>query len=549
MAKYISEFTGIEIDERLSKVNEEFTSEEKEKLAALENYDDSEILAVVGDKVDKVEGKGLSTNDFTNEEKDKLSVLENYDDSGITKSIEDLEENKANAADVYNKEETDTKITEKVAEIVAGAPEEFDTLKEMSDWLTEHSDSAATMNTAIQENTKAITDNTTAIEGNTADIEQNKNNILSAEKAIEINQRSIGMQVSKNVFDLKNWEKSLIGATRGQVEDVENGIKFTHDNSNTATAYTNPYLDSNAKTHKIPVEANTEYILSWETNTVNSGFIRVYFNGQSTYYEDIANTGNINSKKFKTTSVTRYLSLQLRIDTAGESTTFTNIMIREADITDDIYEPYVPSVNERLTVNENDISSLEQHKMGYEYGYAYAKNDTNVGWFKVASFSCPAIGSTLRRATFFVTGVGASNTGVLSVQVTSVTGTTPGIGAIACSWAYNQLTTSGGKYITNIPTDSFKAIGNLDGNMIRVELWCRIDSAYFVLKSRLLNFESRTDFLSISEVEMYSSSTATTEEPTGAVNTISSYNLRKELDNLTARITALEAALSQTQTE
>ena len=203
---------------------------------------------------------------------------------------------------------------------------------------------------------------------------------------------------------------------------------------------------------------------------------------------------------------------------------------------------------ELAEINKSDILSLENNKMGYEYGYAYAKNDTNVGWFKVARFSCPAIGSTLRRATFFVTGVGGSNTGVLSVQVTSVTGTTPGIGAIACSWAYNQLTTSGGKYITNIPIDSFKAIGNLDGNMIRVELWCRIDNAYFVLKSRLLNFESRTDFLPVSEVEMYSSSTATTEEPTGAVNTISSYNLRKELDNLTARITALETALTQTQT-
>lgn len=228
------------------------------------------------------------------------------------------------------------------------------------------------------------------------------------------------------------------------------------------------------------------------------------------------------------------------INSDGDTVTASNIMLRPADITDDTYESYKSSVNERLVEVENDVSSLEQHKMGYEYGYAYAKNDTNVGWFKVASFSCPAIGSTLRRATFFVTGVSGSNTGMLSVQATSVTGTTPGIGAITCSWAYNQLTTSGGKYITNIPIDSFKAIGNLDGNMIRVELWCRIDNAYFVLKSRLLNFESRTDFLPVSEVEMYSSSTATTEEPTGAINTISSYNLRKELDDLTARITALE---------
>lgn len=59
---------------------------------------------------------------------------------------------KADKSDTYTKAETDTKITEKVSEIVAGAPEDFNTLKEMSDWLEAHEDSAATMNSAIQKN-------------------------------------------------------------------------------------------------------------------------------------------------------------------------------------------------------------------------------------------------------------------------------------------------------------------------------------------------------------------------------------------------------------
>lgn len=50
-------------------------------------------------------------------------------DTKILESINELEINKANKSDVYNKTETDKVITEKVAEIVAGAPEEFDTLK------------------------------------------------------------------------------------------------------------------------------------------------------------------------------------------------------------------------------------------------------------------------------------------------------------------------------------------------------------------------------------------------------------------------------------
>lgn len=57
----------------------------------------------------------------------------------------------------YTKQQTDTKITEKVAEIVADAPQDFDTLKEISDWIDSHEDSAAAMNSAIQANATAIT--------------------------------------------------------------------------------------------------------------------------------------------------------------------------------------------------------------------------------------------------------------------------------------------------------------------------------------------------------------------------------------------------------
>ena len=43
-------------------------------------------------------------------------------------------------------------VTAKIAEIVANAPEDLDTLKEISDWITEHSNSAAEMNTQIIKN-------------------------------------------------------------------------------------------------------------------------------------------------------------------------------------------------------------------------------------------------------------------------------------------------------------------------------------------------------------------------------------------------------------
>ena len=47
-------------------------------------------------------------------------------------------------------------VTAKIAEIVANAPEDLDTLKEISDWIKTHANDASAMNTAILANTEAI---------------------------------------------------------------------------------------------------------------------------------------------------------------------------------------------------------------------------------------------------------------------------------------------------------------------------------------------------------------------------------------------------------
>ena len=55
----------------------------------------------------------------------------------------------ADLSDYYTKLQTDELISGKVAEIIANAPEDFNTLKELSDWIYSHEDSAAAMNSAI----------------------------------------------------------------------------------------------------------------------------------------------------------------------------------------------------------------------------------------------------------------------------------------------------------------------------------------------------------------------------------------------------------------
>ena len=54
-------------------------------------------------------------------------------------------------------------VTAKIAEVVANAPEDLDTLKEIADWISTHADSASEMNTQITENKNNIATNTSDI--------------------------------------------------------------------------------------------------------------------------------------------------------------------------------------------------------------------------------------------------------------------------------------------------------------------------------------------------------------------------------------------------
>ena len=56
-------------------------------------------------------------------------------------------------------------VADAVAQIVAEAPEAYDTLKEISDWISSHSGDASEMNSAIQQNTADIGELETAVAG------------------------------------------------------------------------------------------------------------------------------------------------------------------------------------------------------------------------------------------------------------------------------------------------------------------------------------------------------------------------------------------------
>ena len=71
------------------------------------------------------------------------------------------EEANARAIGILNGDETlegsvEHTVAEYITELIAGAPESLDTLKEIADWITNHAQDAAAMNSQIQQNTRDI---------------------------------------------------------------------------------------------------------------------------------------------------------------------------------------------------------------------------------------------------------------------------------------------------------------------------------------------------------------------------------------------------------
>ena len=139
-------------------------------------------------------------------------------------------------------------VTAKIAEIVANAPENLDTLKEIADWISTHANDASAMNTQIQTNKNNIATNT-------SDISALKTSV--AGKADKVHTHSAG-DITSGTLPIANGgtgvttqadiNKAFIGNLETGESDVTDGTEFVSswasDNGfaeTTEGALNNPY--------------------------------------------------------------------------------------------------------------------------------------------------------------------------------------------------------------------------------------------------------------------------------------------------------------------
>ena len=131
-------------------------------------YDDTDIKAEIAKKADTdhthttVNGHTVESDvpvdaKFTDTIYDdtdiKAEIAKKADITSIPSKVSEL----TNDSNYQTAEQISSTVTTEIAKVVANAPENFDTLKEMSDWIAGHENDASTMNSAISDNKTAIT--------------------------------------------------------------------------------------------------------------------------------------------------------------------------------------------------------------------------------------------------------------------------------------------------------------------------------------------------------------------------------------------------------
>ena len=83
----------------------------------------------------------------------KAEIAKKADITSIPSKVSEL----TNDSNYQTAEQVNDTVTTEIAKVVANAPEDLNTLKEMSDWIAGHENDASAMNSAISDNKAAIT--------------------------------------------------------------------------------------------------------------------------------------------------------------------------------------------------------------------------------------------------------------------------------------------------------------------------------------------------------------------------------------------------------
>ena len=320
-------------------------------------------------------------------------------------------------------------VSDGIAKVVAGAPEDFDTLKEMSDWISTHETSASAMNSAIKDNKSAITalqigkaDKTeipivpTNVSEFTNDAgylteHQDISNLVVKEegKGLSSNDYTseektklggVGTSQGRNIipYPYSQTTKTVYGVTFTDNKDGSIGISGTQDGSTSR-----PYMGvgiwwgTDKKEGNIKIDANTYFTISANCSSDNAGIrYYVYDESGSKLADNIVYGTATKTLKF---DVDTWVALC--IETAANSETYDCICKPQLEL-GTIAHAYEPSIESNVNLKkEIDKTSTQQGQNLIPYPYDGTEGITNgITWTVNDDGSVTANGTASKEAQY-----------------------------------------------------------------------------------------------------------------------------------------------------
>lgn len=212
---------------------------------------------------------------------ESLKTVVGDDTKGLVKQVA---ENKA-AIDTLNGDKTVSgSVAYQIAQIVAGADESFDTLKEIAEWITTHKTDAATMNAQINTNKDDIASLKTLV-GSTAVATQIANAIDAALKDGGTDKYALAADLtslSNEVSDIK----SKIGNT-SVAEQIEAALKVDGAEKYALASHTHEIANVNGLQGILNAKASADDLTALE-NTVSGLSTQAHQHTNKTILDEIS---------------------------------------------------------------------------------------------------------------------------------------------------------------------------------------------------------------------------------------------------------------------
>lgn len=306
-------------------------------------------------------------------------------------------------------------VSDGIAKVVAGAPEDFDTLKEMSDWISTHETSASAMNSAIKDNKSAITalqigkaDKTEIpiVPTNVSEFTNDAGYLTEHQDISNLVIKEEGKGLSSN--DYTSEEKTKlggVGTSQGRnlipyslTDRTTNGITYTVQSdgsvlaNGTASAENNAYYNFAYKTLKLD---DTSYTLSCE-GLPKSVYVYVY---DETIGKAVANVSDTPVTKIFVGDSTHTYSLSINV---GKGTPVSDLAIKPILEMGTIAHAYEPISESNVNLKkEIDKTSTLQGQNLIPYPYDGTEGNTNgITWTVNDDGSVTANGTASKEAPY-----------------------------------------------------------------------------------------------------------------------------------------------------